>query len=66
MAAGKKDEKPPEEPLPGVAGTAQGQPAAGVEPPEEHEDLEGPVTGGEVIAENQQNPDLPDNTGAHP
>jgi hypothetical protein len=63
VAGRKKDE--PQEPQPGVAGMAQGQPAAGVEP-DEHEDLEGPVTGGEVIAENQQNPDLPDNTGAHP
>jgi hypothetical protein len=63
----RREQQEPEEPLPGTAGMAQGQPAADVEPgeekPEQPDEL---VTGPEVLEEQQQNPDLKDNTGGHP
>jgi hypothetical protein len=62
----KRKEEPPAVPLPGTAGMAQGQPDAGIEPAEFPEQPDGPVTGGEVLEEQQKNPDLEDSTGAHP
>jgi hypothetical protein len=63
----EKDESPQEEPLPGVAGTAQGQPAAGVEPDDSKPGQpDNVVTGGEALEEQQQNPDLDDTAGARP
>jgi len=86
---GKKPLAPEEEPQPGVAAMAQGQPGAGVEPADEvpgaaqnhseaadalaegasAEKPEQPdllVTGGEALAEQQQNPKLKDNSGTRP
>jgi hypothetical protein len=55
------------EPQPGTAGTAQGQPEAGVDPAEEKpEQPDNLVTGGEALEEQQKNPDLKDNAGGHP
>lgn len=55
------------QPGPGTAGQAQGQPEAGVDPaPEPPEQPVKLVTGGEALEEQQQNPDLEDNTGARP
>jgi hypothetical protein len=69
-------------PLPGVAGMAQGQtpveqeqeqetgglPEDGVEvpPDEQPEQPDKLVTGGEALEEQQQNPELDDNSGARP
>jgi hypothetical protein len=60
-----KKEEPAAEPQPGTAAMAQGQPDAGIEPadddkPEQPDKL---VTGAEALEEQQQNPDLKDNTG---
>jgi hypothetical protein len=56
-----------EQPQPGTAGMAQGQPGAGVEPATPAASQpEGPVTGGEVLERQQQDPDLEDTAGAHP
>ena len=61
-----EDAAPPEEPLPGTAAMGQGQPGAGIEPPDkdkpEQPDLL--VTGGEALEEQQQNPDLEDRGSA--
>lgn len=56
------------EPQPGTAAMAQGQPEAGVEPPEQDKPEQAAklATGAEALEEQQQNPDLDDNTGAHP
>jgi hypothetical protein len=45
--ARKPKSEEPTEPLPGTAGMAQGQPAAGIEPDEYPEQAAGPVTGAE-------------------
>jgi hypothetical protein len=62
----KHEKAEEQEPLPGVAGMAQGQPEAGVEPddskPEQPDLL---VTGAEALEEQQTNPDLKDNSGTH-
>ena len=68
-----------EAPLPGVAGMAQGQTAAGPQetgglpedgvgvPPEDQPGQPDKlVTGGEALEEQQQNPELDDNSGARP
>jgi hypothetical protein len=69
-----------QEPLPGVAGMSQGQtpvepeqetgglPEDGVEvpPDEQPEQPDKLVTGGEALEEQQQNPELDDNSGARP
>jgi hypothetical protein len=46
----------------------QGQPEAGVEPPDagRPEQPDNLVTGGEALEEQQRNPDLDDNSGARP
>jgi hypothetical protein len=65
----RKHEEPEEEPQPGTAAMAQGQPGAGVEGEPEGAHPEQPdnvVTGGEALEEQQQNPDLDDNSGARP
>jgi hypothetical protein len=67
--AGKKNE--PEAPLPGTAGMAQGQPAAGVVPgepeqPAQPDTAEGGATGAENLVRQQQDPDLDDTAGSHP
>jgi len=74
----KKDEAPPAEPQPGVAGMAQGQPAAGIEPQGQSDAADAAAegfsepkpeqagklaTGAEALEEQQKNPDLKDNTG---
>jgi hypothetical protein len=83
-------QEPQQAPLPGVAGMAQGQPAAGVSPrhaaPAEAEPETGGLpedgvgvppedqpeqpdklaTGGEALEEQQQNPELDDNSGTRP
>jgi hypothetical protein len=69
-------------PLPGVAGMAQGQTpvepeqaqetgglpedGVGVPPDEQPEQPDKLVTGGEALEEQQQNPELDDNSGARP
>lgn len=66
---GKKGGEPEEEPQPGTAAMAQGQPGAGVEgePGDAHpEQPDKLVTGGEALEEQQQNPDLDDTAGGHP
>jgi hypothetical protein len=66
VAKGKKKEEPPEEPLPGTAAMGQGQPGAGIEPPDadkpEQPDLL--VTGQEALEEQVKNPDLKDRGSA--
>jgi hypothetical protein len=62
----KSTHQPAEQPLPGTAGMAQGQPAAGVEPRQEPEQADGPVTGAEAIEVQQKDPDLDDSSGARP
>ena len=57
----------PEEPQPGTAAMAQGQPAAGVESAKEKpEQADNVVTGAEAFEEQQQDPELDDRSGAHP
>jgi hypothetical protein len=67
-------------PLPGVAGMAQGQTpveqeqetgglpedGVGVPPDEQPAQPDKLVTGGEALEEQQQNPELDDNSGARP
>jgi hypothetical protein len=71
-----------EAPQPGVAGMSQGQTSVepeeadtkgglpedgvGVPPEDQPEQPDLLVTGGEALEEQQQNPDLDDNTGARP
>jgi len=83
-----EEQEPQQAPLPGVAGMAQGQPAAGVEgrhsapesqetgglpedgvevpPQDQPEQPDKLATGGEALEEQQQNPDLDDNSGVRP
>lgn len=64
MAKKHKRKDQPEEPLPGTAAQAQGQPEAGVEPPAEPpEQPDRLVTGAEALEEQQKNPELKDNSG---
>ena len=67
-AKGRKagEQEPQEEPLPGTAAMGQGQPGAGIEPPdaEKPEQPDKLVTGAEALEEQQQNPELDDRGSA--